>query len=107
MNIKAIARTDANFCRVFELPTAYPADFCFGGGHHVVLRMVDWFNPIPNPDIAMLGSTFPETWDECEQSLREFIAQKPYIKPGRTYLVLTDFGKAFTVRGSEIKELGI
>ena len=97
MNLKQIARTDANFCRVFELPAAFPSDFCFGGGIPVTLRMVDWFNPIPNPDIPMLGSDYPATWEECESMMRDWLSQKMYVKPGRTYLVITDFGKAFTL----------
>lgn len=94
VNLKDIAESDANFCRVFEMPVRYPSGFCFRGGQVVPFIMVDWFNPIPRSAFA---SDLPETWEACESMLRDFVAQKQYVKPGRTYLVVTDFGEAFTL----------
>lgn len=96
-----------NFCYVFEMPRELPSDYCFGGGHPVQFRMVDWFNPVPT-------STFmppPEyiVWKdgECELSieaaeklredLREFLRVKRYRKVGHDYIVVTRYGDAFLV----------
>lgn len=92
-----------NFCRVFELPLNFPSDFCFNGGIPVQFKMVDWFNPIssiPQPAVRK------EVWlkevgvieeidvdiDELETTLLPFLKNKAYIRDGRKYLVLYDFG---------------
>lgn len=92
-----------NFCRVFELPEKYPNDYCFGGGHPVNFQMVDWFQPVAgigNPAVSK------EVWrenvgkieikkvslDELQESLVPWLMEKQYVKPGRDYLVLCDFG---------------
>ena len=94
-----------NFCRVFELPEDYPEDYCFGGGHPVVFQMIDWFNPIPG--IGQSAVT-KEVWrekvgkietkeishDELRESLLPWLLEKQYVKQGRNYLVLCDFGAA-------------
>jgi hypothetical protein len=99
-----------NFCRVFELPKSYPSGFCFDGGKPVNILMVDWFNPvcdIPQPAVSK------EVWkdkvgeikvteidlDELENTLIPFLKNKQYVKSGRTYLVLYDFGGATTFIG--------
>lgn len=82
---------DNNFCRVFELPTAYPEGYCFGGGKPVMMAMVDWFNPIPAEDIR---NNAVKPWPDYVPLLREFLLQKNYVKPGRRYVLITDFGEA-------------
>ena len=81
-----------NFCRVFELPITYPNDFCFGGGHAVTFTMVDWFQPIPMEDI---WENKVEPWSNYVPALKQFLLIKNYIKPDRTYLLITDFGESF------------
>jgi hypothetical protein len=82
---------DHNFGRVFELPDHYPEGFCFGGGKPVQMLMVDWFNPWPN-------SPFDErefnTWAEVVTELRPWLAKKIYVKPGKRYILITDFGES-------------
>ena len=101
-----------NFCRVFELPRDYPSDYCFGGGIPVQILMVDWFNPVP--DIPQPGVS-KETWkkevgeietttvthDELYKELVPWLLKKPYIRPGREYLVLCDFGVTLRFEGCE------
>jgi hypothetical protein len=81
-----------NFCRVFELPNTYPQAYCFGGGQPVNFQMVDWFNPIPDDDIYD-GKI--KKWKEYKDMLKEFLAIKTYVRPGRQYLLITDFGESF------------
>lgn len=95
-----------NFCRVFELPESYPSGFCHGGGHSVNFQMVDWFYPCP--DINQAGVS-KEVWrkevgeieihevdaDELAEMLLPWLRQKQYLKPGRDYLVMCDFGAVF------------
>ena len=95
-----------NFCRVFELPAKFPSGFCFGGGIPATFLMVDWFNPVA--DIAS-PAVSKEVWKEKvgeieskETTLRElsetlvpWLQQKLYIKPGKKYLVVCDFGACF------------
>ena len=76
---------DNNFGRVFELPSHYPEGFCFSGAKPVQFAMVDWFNPWPNGI---------ETWEECRNLLLEFLTEKIYVKPGRKYILITDFGES-------------
>ena len=74
-----------NFCRVFELPDTYPEGYCFGGGKPVTMLMVDWFNPWPDyPDL--------KTWDDVTKLLLPFLQKKVYVKPGKRYVLITDFG---------------
>ena len=95
-----------NFCRVFRLPKEFPEEYCFGGGHLVWFQMIDWFNPVP--DIGQPAVT-KEVWrikvgeievreidgDDLQASLIPWLRMKTYTTPG-TYLVLCDFGLAFT-----------
>jgi len=89
-------QTEDNFCRVFELPEKYPSDYCFQGGHPVTIKMIDWFNPVqPGNEWSV----------ETGESLCDFVLRKGYIKPGRKYLILTDFNIALVVTGkSQEKE---
>ena len=94
-----------NFCRVFEIPERYPNEYCFGGGIPVNFEMVDWFNPISG--ISQPAVT-KEVWckevgdievkqisiDELYKTLVPWLRKKQYIKPGRKYFVLCDFGAA-------------
>jgi len=82
-----------NFCRVYELPDRYPDGYCFNGGLPVVMKMVDWFKPWPP---SMLDT--PEgyrTWDDVVPMLKSFLRDKNYVKPGKKYLLVTDFDTSF------------
>jgi len=81
-----------NFCRVFELPDKYPRGFCFGGGKPVIFQMVDWFQPIPVEDIL---NHEVEEWSIYVPLLQEGLKVKNYIKPGKQYLLITNFGESF------------
>lgn len=83
---------DNNFCHIFELPDKYPSDFCFGGGHPVAFQMVDWFNPIPEEDI---WDDKVKNWQEYVPMLKKFLIDKNYVMPNKSYLLITNFGKAF------------
>jgi len=96
-----------NFCRVFELPDEYPKGFCFGGGKPVVMVMQDWFYPVQEVNQAAVSK---EVWeeevgpikvtevdgDELTEKLTTWLRKKDYAKPGRSYLVICDFGLALT-----------
>lgn len=85
-----ICTPKTNFCRVFEVPNHFPDLFCFAGPIHVTFPMIDWFNPVPEHKQN-------EDWDTVVvPMLIDFIMQKSYVKLGRTYLVLTDWGASFT-----------
>jgi len=81
---------DNNFCRVYELPDRYPEGYCFNGGLPVVMKMVDWFNPWPPSTIG--GGSWE---DDVVPMLKEFLRDKNYVKPGKKYLLVTDFDKSF------------
>lgn len=96
-----------NFCRIFELPEHYPQGYCFGGGKPVNFQMVDWFNPvqgIPQPAVSKeiwrekVGEIKTKETDENElrETLLPWVMKKNYLKPGRKYLILFDFGAAIT-----------
>lgn len=101
-----------NFCRVFELPLEYPNGFCFGGGHLVAFRLIDWFYPVPEIHLAAINK---KEWIEkygkfevkevtcvwLKEKLVPFLQEKIYVKPGRQYLVLCDFGAAITFKAKE------
>jgi hypothetical protein len=95
-----------NFCRVFELPEQFSNQFCFGGGIPTNFQMVDWFSPIPDTNRAAVSK---EVWREKVgeiptkeisyedlDSVVEFLHQKQYLKSGRTYLIIFNFGAAIT-----------
>lgn len=78
---------NCNFCRVFELPQSYSSEYCFGGGIDTNFKMVDWFNP--------LSTSYEDlTWKENKKRIIDFIKEKNYIKNNRSYLIITNFGKA-------------
>lgn len=98
-----------NFCRVFELPENYPSGYCFGDGLPTVFTMVDWFIPIsglPQPTVSK------ERWqkkigeidikivdqDAVVKDLLDFLRDKRYVKRMKTYLVICNFGMAFTFK---------
>lgn len=84
-----ICSSDQNFCRIFELPVKFPTGFCFGGPLPTTFGMVDWFYPVQDEDQE-------KDWEsEVVPLLREFLSKKQYVRPGRQYLLLTDFGKSF------------
>lgn len=87
---------DTNFCRVFEMPESYPAGFCFSGARPVEVQMVDWFKPIFVDDI---DSGEFKTWSEYSSFLIDFMKPKSYVKPGRQYVLVTDFGESLSFIG--------
>ena len=96
-----------NFCRVFQLPNSYPQGFCFHGGLAVNFQMLDWFNPITNLPVPSVSK---DTWkkkigeietkdideDYLQDNIIKFIMTKSYIKKGKKYLVIYDFGGSST-----------
>jgi len=82
-----------NFCRVFEIPSSFPSEYCFSGVHIVQFKLVDWFSPIRDC----------ETWEESKEALRAFVAGKQYIKSGATYVLITDFGESMIIKEGETK----
>lgn len=94
-----------NFCRVFEIPQQLPEECCFSGGHLTAWLMIDWFNPVGN-DAPWDNETrcCEIDWGELSDRLQVFVGKKSYIKPGRRYLVLTDFGQSLVVVRDKIKE---
>lgn len=96
-----------NFCRVFELPLEYPPGFCFAGGIPVVFTMVDWFNPWPAHyplSSFMEEENYPNSWEECKEGLKSFLLKKQYLRPGRQYLLVTDFGETIMYSLEDLKE---
>lgn len=89
-----------NFCMVFELPKEYLEGYCFGGGHDVNFKMVDWFNPMPNKEIMeAIDPDFPSDWEGVKAELIKVMPDKKYAKKDSKYLVLTDFGDSFLFDG--------
>ena len=99
-----------NFCRVFELPESYPRGFCFGGGRPVNFQMVDWFNPISG---IHQPSVSEEVWlekvgkkpiktitiDELNETLIPWLKDKSYVKSGKEFIVICDFGAVLKFKG--------
>lgn len=81
-----------NFCRVFELPDEFPTGFCFGGGYPVTFKMIDWFNPIPSEKLDKNVK-----WEDYISGIKEFMLEKQYIKHGKKYILITDFGEAIFI----------
>ena len=105
-----------NFCRVFMLPKSFSSAFCSSGGIPTNFQMVDWFYPVqdlPQPTISK------EVWrkkvgeieikqidlDELSTILVPFLLKKIYIKQGREYLVLFDFGASLVFKAAEKPDL--
>lgn len=96
-----------NFCRVFELPAQFSSEFCFGGGIPTTFQMIDWFNPVPDLGQPAVSK---EVWkkkvgdietkeighDELGSFLIPWLKMKHYIKQGKDYIVICDFGACFT-----------
>ena len=53
--------------------------------------MIDWFNPIPQMDI---WNNKIKSWKEYAPLIREFLQEKQYLKSGRKYILITDFGES-------------
>lgn len=92
--------------RVFELPAEGPEGYRFGGGVPVDFLEVDWFAALPPASVPNAG-VFPGPYpdprtmpDEWERQLREYLAQKVYIKPGRRYLALC-LHRSFVFEGEQ------
>lgn len=82
-----------NFCRVYEMPASHAfEDFLFSGPNPVTFNMIDWFNPLPEPAKA-------SDWDDWKDTLRTFVQEKKYCRPGRIYLLVTEFGEALVIKG--------
>jgi len=94
--MKYMFDSDDNFLRVFELPLYLPTDYCMQGGINTSFTLVDWFQPFP---VLATGESHVVEHDEAVAQIADFIRQKKYVKPGKKYLVLTDFGCAFTFKG--------
>ena len=99
-----------NFCRVFEIPESYPEGYLFSGGKPVNFLMIDWFNPVPEiGQPAVSKEVWREkvgkieikeiTTDELQDSLVPWLLEKQYIKHGKDYLILFDFGVAIRFSG--------
>jgi len=91
--IDALRGSALDWAHVFELPhrDSLPGGFLFGGGKPAQALFVDWFNPFHVPPEI-------QTWDEWESCLREFMAQKRYVKPGFDYCLITGTGRGFVFR---------
>ena len=94
-----------NLCRVFELPKDFIEDYCHGGGHATNFQMIDWFYPLSQEDVPIAAcskeiwkkevgeiKTVTITLKELQGSLVPFMQEKPFIKAGRKYLIICDFG---------------
>jgi hypothetical protein len=64
--------------RVFKMPSEFPREYCFGGGHSTAFQLVDWFRDFDN---MMDGET-------GRSEIAEFIKGKRYFKSEDAYLVL-------------------
>lgn len=94
-----------DFCRVFELPKKFSGEYCFGGGIPTNFQMVDWFCPVGMGQPAVTKEVWRKevgpieireiNHKEYKDKLTEFLKNKIYVKEGRAYLLLTDFGMTF------------
>lgn len=102
-----------NFCRVFELPQEYPVGYCFGGGYPVNFQMVDWFNPVSDVTRPAVSKKIWQknvgeievtevTHKELCAILIPFLLEKQYVKQGRKYLVVCDFGATFIIERNPV-----
>lgn len=99
-----------NFCRVFKLPKEYPKSYCFGGGKPVTMVMQDWFCPVQNMPQAAVSKevyekevgpikTIEVDGDELAEMISSWLQKKEYVEPDKSYLVICNFGLAFTFIG--------
>jgi len=90
-----------NFLRVFCLPSRFPSDYCFGGGHPVTFILVDWFNAFPQQEFwegkTKEIKTADAEYQKHIEKLKDFIKGKKYFTTTFTYMVLTDYGDVFLV----------
>lgn len=80
-----------NFMRIFRLPTDFPSDYCFSGGHPVEFQLVDWFNPIEPDTLKKVDLS------KHREMIREFVRGKVYFDPSVKYLAIADYGDAFLI----------
>lgn len=85
-----------NFIEIYEIPRDRNRGFCFGGGHQIPFRQVDWFNPVPQDTIDDFD------WSELKALLIECISKKIYFKPEQSYLAITHFGESFMFGSEQI-----
>ena len=90
---------DRNFIRIIKLPERYPEDYCFGGGHDFIVRIIDWFNPHDQLKLANEGNFIleGEKLFEHREEIREFIKEKSWYLPEHDYLALTSYGDIFLI----------
>ena len=69
--------------RVFELPSGLAVGYLFGGGRPAIFKEVDWFQDDPAIEGAPSFATA-----EGRATIEEFIRQKRYFDPNRSYLVM-------------------
>lgn len=103
-----------NYCRVFALPKYYPKEY-FEGCEQCVSRviptpffMVDEFPLIPRQVLSTYSEEkpFTITVERLEKDLLPELLDKPYVRTGVKYLVLTEFGPVFTfTKGSDSHDL--
>ncbi len=107
----------SNFCRIFELPDTFPTDYCFGGGHPCTFTLVDWFNPVPGEVTPLTEDGFDKiSWNDgrcnldteglefLRSKLKAALLEKKYIKPGKRYVVITEYGDSFMVGGDDFAQ---
>lgn len=96
---------DNNFCRIYALPKVLSHGYCFGGHIEQTFAMVDWLNPVHifPPESNAMHTKYPVTisLQLLHDNLIDFLLAKPYVKLGVMYLVLCDFGAAFTFSKAE------
>jgi hypothetical protein len=76
-----------NFCRVFQIPTHYPSEFCFGGGINVPFKMIDWFRPV---ELERYENGI--SLEELEQTIIPWVKEKSCVMPGHRYIIIFNFG---------------
>ena len=98
---KFTVNKDNNFIRIFRLPQSMPSDFCFGGGHKVEFQLVDWFNPVCDPEEPLPAMLEGHNLEELRGAIKAFIKPKIYFNPAFTFLAITDYGDSFLINQKE------
>jgi hypothetical protein len=79
------------FIRVFELPEIITNQFCFGGGHAVQFRLVDWFRM---SEVFDNNGHYP---DSLVEDVKNFIRMKAYFNKDRFYIAICANGECFLI----------
>lgn len=96
MKLRLTKATD--FLRIFRLPTEFPTEYCFGGGHPVEFQLIDWFNVAGGPlDLGKEFSRGDPDYERYIKELSDYMREKKWFDPSYTYMVLTDFGDVFLI----------